>query len=127
MHNRRDDAAYGIQRAKSAIDKHEYERRQPEEGEPCEWAGASDEKGLLAGGHMLLSEPRLLQGSLLTPASRLISLIASKNSRKLLDIFKRFTATTHHARERIIGHYHGQASFFHQQTIQIAQQRATAR
>src|SRR5450830_1417375 len=54
-----------------------------------------------------------------------VRLLVGEDRAELVHALQRHAGTTHHAGERVFGDQHRQAGFFHQQTVQVAQQRAT--
>jgi hypothetical protein len=49
-----------------------------------------------------------------------------KDGAQALHALQRHAAAAHHAGQRVFGHQHGQAGFFGQQAVQVAQQGAAA-
>ena len=52
-------------------------------------------------------------------------LLVGEQRTELVHALQRHAGTAHHTGERVFGHQHRQTGLFHQQTVQIAQQRAT--
>ena len=53
-------------------------------------------------------------------------LIVGKDTTEFVHALERHARAAHDARQRVFGDEHGQAGFFREQTVEIAQQRTTA-
>src|SRR5690606_25291122 len=59
------------------------------------------------------------------PAGR-TDLVVDENGAQFLKVLERLAAAAHHASQGILGHHDGQAGFFLEQAVEVAQQRAAA-
>ena len=125
----RDDAAHALEVAEPGIGDQQDQRQQREERQPDREARAPLEDGLgrgLHGAGQRWPEARAERGEELPGACNGPDQSLVKMPVHLSMFSSALPEPQHHAGERIFGHDHRQAGLFHQQAVDVAQQRAAA-